>query len=151
MQVIEPIELRAVLNIKHKVTEGAVGVINLVSARLFAFLPMPHIYVRGTYINTIVRHALDEQPVGLVVVIEIRYGTALVAPLMHMLYQWPEGELTLTLIQLVAPLAQRFIGLDELIRVTIQRHHHEIRLAHGDGSHAGVKAGIKIPFVHQPP
>lgn len=45
VDVIKPMQLRAVLDVEHQVAQGAVGIVNLVSAGLFALVPVSHIDV----------------------------------------------------------------------------------------------------------
>lgn len=68
VQVVEPMQLGVILNVKNQVAESHVRLVNLIGARLFAFLPVAHVDVGCADVDAIVGDTLDEQPVGLVFV-----------------------------------------------------------------------------------
>ena len=84
-------ELCSVLNVEHEVAESEVCGVYVVCACLFTFLPVS--LVDGWYADgeSVVWHAFDEEPVCLVFVVELCYGSVFVAPFVYVFHEWPDG------------------------------------------------------------
>ena len=137
------------MDLHHEVAELLVLLVDLEGGRFRPFLPVAHDDEGCRDVDAVVRHTTYQQRHDVVLFL-FADAHQVVTPVPGRLHQWPEGQLTLGLMQFEGPLLQGVHHLDIHLGLLLEGHHLVLRGAEGQHGQTAEESAAEVTAVHLP-